>query len=342
MTLSIIIVTFKSARFIENCLHSILNDASLPKTEVIVSDNFSQDGTLAIIRTKFPSVKIIENKQNLGFGAANNRGFQHGKGEYVLFLNDDAVVKPGALARLVSFMDANSDAGVVGPRLLYPDGTHQRSIVRFPSIWVDMFRALVPRTIEINTPITRPFFRAYAKLLGFKSFGSFSDHSCERDVDCVLGACLLTRRSILDHVGGFDENIFLWCEENELCLRIRQCGWRIVYYPDAEVIHLGGSTQGRITEPIPKRMIVQKYKSSLYFYEKHTSNLNVAFYKLGMGTIFILRFVFLTMHLCFSTPNKKHSKLAEREASWAIVKIFFDPNYRRQNVYTEMKFKYLE
>jgi len=315
---------------------------SLPETEVIISDNASQDGTLAIIRAKFPSVKIIENKQNLGFGTANNRGFQHSKGQYVLFLNDDTLVKPGALAQMVSFMGANPDIGVVGPRLLNPDGTLQRSIVRIPSIWVDMLRALVPRGIEINTPIIRSFVQRVAKLLRINNLGSFSDYTFEADVDCVLGACLLTRRSTFEQVGGFDENIFLWCEEGELCYRIRQSNWRIVYYPVAQVIHLGGSTLGRMGETIPKRVIVQKYKSTLYFYKKHTSSLNTALFRVGLVTIFTLRSTFLTMLLWFSTPDKRRLKLAEREAFLAIVRMLLDSNYRRQNIYTEMKFRYLE
>jgi GT2 family glycosyltransferase len=178
-------------------------------------------------------------------------------------------------------------------------------------------------------------------VLGVNSLGSFSDHTVERDVDCVLGACLLTRRWILKEMGGFDENIFVWCEEDELCYRISQAKWRVVYYPDAEVIHLGGSTQGKIGEDAPERVIVQKCKSNLY-YEKHASSLHFILYRVGLTIFFALRWVLLTVQLCFSTAVDRCTKLAEREQSLAIVRILSGQDCCRRNVYTDLNFRHLE
>ncbi len=341
MDLSIVIVTTNAIKHIDDCLHSIYHTTPPPEVEVFISDNGSTDGTIELVQEKYPQVTLIQNGQNLGFGPANNRGVSRSRGQYVLFLNDDTIVRPGALAKMVGFMDTNQDVGVTGAKLLNPDGTLQPSITRDPSIWMDMLRTLLPRQLEINTPSTRRLIQRYAHLLRIRQLGRFSDHNRTIDVDCVMGACLLTRHSILEQVGSFDENIFFWCEENDLCHRIRQANWRIVYYPDAEIVHFGGSTVGRPDNVVPKRVFVQRFKSNLYYYEKHMPKLNVLVYKIGIVTILLLRSLVLTAQTLLSHSDRKRLLLGQREISWAAIRVLLDTEFRKQNVYTEMKFRYL-
>lgn len=342
MDLSIVIVTTNAIRHIDGCLSSIYQTTPLPEIEVVVSDNGSTDGTVELVKEKYPQVLLVQNGRNLGFGPANNRGLSQSKGRYILFLNDDTIVRSGALSKMIEFMDANPDVGVLGAKLLNPDGTLQRSITRDPSIWMDMLRALLPRRLEINTPATRKLVQRYAHVFGTKQLGRFSDHNRTIDVDCVMGACLLTRRSILERVGSFDENIFFWCEENDLCYRIRQAKWRIVYYPDAEIVHFGGSTVGRPDNVVPKRVFVQRFKSNLYYYEKHTPKWNVVIFKVGIVFILLLRYLGLCVQLLFSRSDQKRLLLGQREISWTAIRVLLDTEFQKQNVYTEMKFKYLD
>ena len=341
MDLSVVIVTYNAIKHIDDCLHSICQTTPPPKVEVLVSDNGSTDGTVELVKEKYPQVTLIQHGQNLGFGPANNRGVSHSRGQYVLFLNDDTIVRPDALFKMFEFMGAHPDVGVIGAKLLNPDGTLQLSITRDPSIWMDMLRTLLPRRLEINTTVTRKLVQRYARILRIEHLGRFSDHDHIVDVDCVMGACLLVRRMVLDRVGTFDENIFLWCEENDLCRRIRRANWRIVYFPSAEIVHFGGSTMGRPDALLPKRAFVQRFKSNLYYYEKHTSKLNVVVYKVGLVSILFFRILILALTILLSKSEYKRILLGHREICWATIRVLLDPNFRKQNVYTEMKFDYL-
>lgn len=341
--LSIVIVTWNSAQRISKCLEAILHDPSLPSsTEVIVSDNASSDDTVAIVDKRFPSVSLIRNLENLGFGAANNEGFAESHGEYVLFLNDDAMVTPGAVSTMMDFAERHPAVGLIGPRLLNPDGSLQRSITNDSSVWLDMLWVLMPFQMDNRDSLLRRIAAATARHLHLASLGHCSDHSRTSPVSCVKGASMLVRRSVLEEVGGFDEDIFLWAEENELCRRIRKAGWRIVYYPEAEVIHVGGSSVGRFSAINPTRLFVQKHKSNLHIFETHSCALNLAVYKLGMVAILLLRSLVLSLRLSLCPPQSRLPLLQRREAFIATVRVLIDPAFRSKNIYTEVDFSYLD
>src|SRR5262245_8386392 len=222
---SAIVVTYNAAPWIERSLGSLGGTG----TEVIVVDNGSSDETLEIVRGKFPGARLIQ-QENRGFGAGNNAGMRAASGRYFLLLNPDAWLADRALEKLVAFADEHPQAAVVGPRLLNPDGSLQRSVRGYPTPWriaTEYFflRKLAPRSRALNS-----------------LFGAGFDHESVREVDYLFGACLLVRREAVDSVGGFDEDFFLMSEETDWCYRFRQAGWGVFFYPGAEAYHVVGAS----------------------------------------------------------------------------------------------------
>jgi N-acetylglucosaminyl-diphospho-decaprenol L-rhamnosyltransferase len=203
--------------------------ASVPGTELVVVDNGSSDGTVAAVRERFPEATVLE-QENRGFGAGNNAGMRVATGRWYLLLNSDAWLQPGALDALVAFAKAHPDAAVVGPRLLNPDGTLQRSVRGFPSVWriateYLFLRKLAPRSRALNA--------FYA--------GGF-EHDEPREAEFLMGSALLVRPEAVEAVGGFDERYFMFSEETDWCYRFREAGWKVWFYPGAEAVHVGGAT----------------------------------------------------------------------------------------------------
>jgi len=222
---SAIVVTHNAAEWVERSLGSLEGTGA----EVIVVDNASTDGTPGLVREKFPEARVIE-QENKGFGAGNNAGMRAASGRYYLLLNPDAWLTEGALEKLVAFADEHPEAAVVGPRLLNPDGSLQRSVRGYPSPWriaTEYFflRKLGPRTHALNA-----------------FFGEQFDHESTREAEYVFGACMLVRREAVDAVGGFDEDFFLMSEEVDWCYRFREAGWKVLFYPGAEVFHVVGAS----------------------------------------------------------------------------------------------------
>jgi hypothetical protein len=240
---SAVVVCLNGLPWVERCLES------LEGCETILVDHGSTDGSLELVRQRFPAAKVLE-QENLGMGAGNNAGMRVARGRYFLLLNSDAWMEPGALERLVGFADGRSDVAVVGPRLRNPDGTLQRSVRGFPSPWriaTEYFflRKLAPRSRALNA-----------------LYGAGFDHESTRDVDWVSGACLFVRREAVEAVGLFDEGYFMFSEETDWCYRFRQAGWAVVFLPEAECVHVGGATHGG-------RLFRENVRGHLRFLAKH-------------------------------------------------------------------------
>jgi N-acetylglucosaminyl-diphospho-decaprenol L-rhamnosyltransferase len=238
-------VSLNGLPWIERCLES------LHGVETIVVDHGSTDGTLALVRERFPEIRVVE-QENRGYGAGLNAGMRLARGSYVLILNSDAWLVEEALSRLVAFADEHLDAAVVAPRLTNQDGSLQRSVRGFPTLWrlaTEYFflRKLAPRSRVLNA--------FYA--------GDF-DHDSTREVEWVMGACLLVRRAAMDAVGLFDESFFMFSEETDLLYRFHRAGWKVWFLPEAEVVHVGGATHGG-------RLFVENVKGHLRFFAKHRS-----------------------------------------------------------------------
>jgi len=228
MKLSIIIVSYNVRDHLAACLRSIYGTCAGLDPEVIVVDNASADGSVQMVRDRFPQVSLIVNAENIGFARANNQGYAVSHGEYVLLLNPDTLIKPGAVQVVLRFMETVPDAGLAGCRLINTDGTVQKSIMNMPSTAEYLSRALF---------IDRLFFDRHKKATYYRG-KPFT-------VGMVSGAFMMVRRGALRDGSLFKDNCFLYTEEPELCIRLWHNGWKVYFTPDGEIVHHGGqSTQG--------------------------------------------------------------------------------------------------
>ena len=220
-----VVVTYDALPWIEQCL------ASVAGSQTIVVDNGSSDGTPDAVRKRFPGVRVVE-EENRGLAAGWNRGIAETDAEHVLVLNADAWLVEDALARLVEVADRHPRAAAVGPRLLDPDGSLQRSVRGFPTAWRLATEYLYLRKLAPGSRALNAFYGA-----GF-------DHESERAVEWVMGACFLLRRSAYDEVGPFDERYFLFSEEVDWMRRATDARWNVLFTPTARCVHVGGAAHG--------------------------------------------------------------------------------------------------
>lgn len=253
MKLSIIIVSWNVQEDLLTCLRSILENKPSCTFEVIVIDNASTDSTVDMIQKHFSEISLIINNDNRGFAAANNQALKKSQSKYILFLGPDTIIHPKSLDILVEFMDSNEDAGACGPKLLNADGSIQDSVRRFPSFRGALHRHTAFKFVGI-------FKGQYRKWLMY----DFNNDK-QQDVDQVMGAALMVRRSVTEQVGVMDERFFIYYEEVDLCYRIKQGSWRIVHIPEAVITHLGGSSSDQV--PVSKRIMAMT--SLLKFFRKH-------------------------------------------------------------------------
>lgn len=240
--LSIVIVSYNVRDLLIACLRSI--EASLaasPLTaEVIVVDNASTDGSPEAIRLRFPQVRLIENPANRGFATANNFGVRASDGRIIALLNPDTFVPPGSLETLTGYLDEHPDAGVVGPRLAYPDGATQPSRRHFPTLLTGLLESTIVQDYWPDNPAARRYYV------------TDRPDGITQDVDWLVGACLVARRDVFSQAGLLDEAFFMYSEEVEWCYRVRQTGRRIVYLPEATIIHHEGASS---RQDVPARQI---------------------------------------------------------------------------------------
>jgi N-acetylglucosaminyl-diphospho-decaprenol L-rhamnosyltransferase len=244
--LSVILVNYNDLLHLKECLTSLTDTVEDIPFEVIVVDNRSADGTPRWIRENAPRVQMIANTENLGFARANNQGIRHSRGKYILFMNTDTILERQTIALLLEELRSNRSVGAVGPALLCGENTFQVSFGEK----VSFFRELVQKTM------LNPYYKFCLKRSAKK-----------RTVGWLSAACLLTRREVLEEVGLFDENFFLYFEDIDLCARIRKKGYVLEYLPQARVFHWGGAS----TEGLELFSRYFYRKSQLYFYKKHNS-----------------------------------------------------------------------
>lgn len=262
---SVLIVSFNTSPMLARCLQTVIRETRGMEAEIIVVDNCSSDDSAEIVRTGFPEVKLVVSPVNLGFAGANNLGFQHVTGRYVALLNSDAFLAPGALRRAAAHLDANPDVALGGARLTGEDGSWQPSARMFPSI-VNDFLQLSGLTARYS----------HSRFFG-RPDRTWSDPNEAADVDWVPGAFSLIRTDVIRRIGFFDESFFLYYEEVDLCRRIKHAGYRVYYWPDVGVTHLGGeSSKSMRTMEISRtgsQLTLWRIRSALIYYRKHHGSL---------------------------------------------------------------------
>lgn len=246
--LSIIIVSWNVRGLLRQALTSIYNayeynvnayEESRATPEIIVVDNASRDGAVAMLRENFPAVRVIANAENRGFTGGNNQGIAAAQGDYLLLLNPDTEVVDRALQRMIDYLAAHPDVGMVGPQLRYPDGAVQSSRRRFPTLPVLFLESTWLESLAPRRLLRRYYMQDRAD-------------DATQDVDWIMGAAMLTRREVVAEVGGMDEGFFMYSEELDWCRRIKAAGWRIVYLPEAKIIHYEGKSSEQV---VPARHI---------------------------------------------------------------------------------------
>lgn len=231
---SVIVVNWNLREILRECLLSVRGGAAGLDTEVIVVDNASSDGSAAMVAAEFSSVRLIENRDNTGFARANNQAFKLCRGRYLMLLNNDAIMLAGALPRLVRFMDAHPRAGICGPRIENRDGTPQsRTGGRFPTIATALGQFFLPAAWQRRTGRTMGFYRA-------------ADAAGGQD-DWISGAAMLVRREAAEAAGPLDDQVFMYCEDVDWCLRMKRAGWGVHYIPEARVLHYRGQSMKKQT-----------------------------------------------------------------------------------------------
>ncbi len=265
MDLSIIVVNWNVRELLRRCLEHIPQAVDGLLYEVIVVDNASTDGSQTLAEA-FPHLRWIQNDENVGFTRANNQGIQVARGRYLCFLNPDTEPQPGSLATLAHYLEAHPRVGIVGPQLRYPDGSLQPSRYRFPTL---MSALLESTPIAWHWP-NNPWSRRY----------HCADLPPDRahEVDWLNGACLMVRREVITQVGGFDEGFFMYSEELDLCRRARDAGWRIVYIPEARVIH----HEGKSSEQVVVARHVHFNRSKVRYFRKHHGRVAAALLRWGL------------------------------------------------------------
>jgi GT2 family glycosyltransferase len=264
--LSVVILSWNVRDLLRQCLQSVFSSQPSAlgddkpttqhypwSTEVIVVDNASSDGSVEMVRAEFPEVRLIVNTINRGYAGGNNDGIAAATGRYVMILNPDTQVVGDALSTLVAHADLHPEAGVIGPQLLNPDGSVQPSRRRFPTLTTGLFESTWLQPVA-----SRRVLRDY--------YMQDRSDSETQQVDWVIGACLLVRRDVIQQVGGLDEGFFMYSEELDWCRRIKQAGWKVMYLPDAKVIHHMGKSSDQV---VAQRHIYFQTSKVRYFRKHH-------------------------------------------------------------------------
>lgn len=275
--LSVIIVNYNGGEWLSQTITSLFQGTNNLSFETILVDNASVDSSISQIKRRFPEVRVLENPENFGFAKANNKAIPMSQGRYILLLNPDTVVKPGAVETIVCFMDHHPHIGICGPKIMLPDG-----------------KLDAPCRRSFKTPATYLY-----KTLGLsrlfpnsKRFGkyylSYINENATHEVDAVIGAFLMIRRETVEQIGLLDERFFMYCEDEDWCFRAKNAGWKVYYNPQAQIIHYKGAS----SKKSKVRMIFEWHKALYLFHEKNLTKsypfIVNWFVYLGIGLRFII------------------------------------------------------
>lgn len=255
LDLSIVIVNYNARVHLRNCLQSIQKTAEDFSYEIIVVDNKSWDGSAEMVREEFPHIRLIANEHNKGFSSANNQGARISHGRYILLLNNDTLALPNSLKTMISIMDKNPRVGLLGCRLSNGDGTLQQSFGRRINFFFDFFRKFITNLYSNKKN------QLVGKYLEWR-------HSKTAEAAWVKGACMFLRRQAFFDADLMDEHYFMFFEEADLSNHLMELGWKVLYTPEAEIVHFGGAS----TTTNNYRALLEYRKSQLYFYRKHYGN----------------------------------------------------------------------
>lgn len=269
--LSICIVGINAFDYLNKCLNSIISSEIDLKYEIIYVDNHSSISGIDQIESQFPGLVMIRNNQNNGFAKANNQGINIAKGQLILLLNPDTIVDKNALQRMIEFLRQNPDTGIIGPKVLNSDLSFQPHCKRGEARpWeVICYFSRLSRLFPHN-----PFFSGYLQ--------GHLDENQTHHVPSISGCCMLVRKEVIDQIGLLDERFFAYQEDTDYCMRARKVGWKVTYYPSAQIVHFGGKGGASVQ---PYKTIFEWHRSYYLYFKKHLARdyfflLNWLFYLL--------------------------------------------------------------
>lgn len=291
--LTISIVNASNKELLRDCLESIYKNTKKISFEVYVIDNALVDGSVEMVKNNFPNVNLIINKEPKGFNENHNQVLRIFNSRYFLLLNEDTLILENALDRMVEFMDNDKKIGALGCKLLNPDGSLQLSCRTFPNLKTSFFQ----------------FTYLYKIFKKSKIFGSYLmsywNHNNIREVDQVMGACLMLRKETIEQVGLLDEQFFVFFDEVDYCFRIKKSGWKIVFYPDAKIIHYVSQSFKKWEE---SKVFYQYHLSMYKFFKKHYGKKKLFFLKFLVIFGLLLRTIGWLFIYLFSPNNRKRAK----------------------------------
>lgn len=261
---SIIIVNFNTVELLKNCLLSLIkyHNHKIDNYELIIVDNNSKEKSIEDVFKIYPKVILIKLNENVGFSRANNIAAKQAKGDVLLFLNNDTLFIENSIDKMEGYLSNNEEIGVLGPKLLNADFSFQLSAGKLPNVAQEIIDKLIYffyRKLNIMKILIEKFL--FRKI---------------KEVEWVTGACMMVRRELFSLVNGFDESIFLYFEDKDLCARIRNKNKKIVYYPETSVIHLLGGSSSKMDKSEVRKIYRESQK---YYYKKHLSKLqNIILY----------------------------------------------------------------
>ena len=294
--LSISIVNTNNKALLLDCLESLYLQNQRILFETILVDNASVDGSAEAVRSKYPQVQLIINKNRKGFAFNHNQAIRVSKGDYILILNEDTIIKPGALKAMCDFLDDHTDVGAVGCRLENPDRTLQQSCYKFPS----PLRAIAENLLLVAAfPNNRWFgdYRAWP-------------HDKIRYVDFVIGAAITVRRRVIETTGYLDERFFIYFEETDWCFRMAKDGWKVAFIPDGTIIHYGEQSSASMKD----RQFCEFNRGSVRYFKKHYGFWGLAVLVFSMAVGALLRI--LLWGIIFLAITKKRKVAREKLYIW--------------------------
>jgi GT2 family glycosyltransferase len=308
--LSIIIVNYNSLAYLEKCLASIRRNVDGVTLEIVVVDNASSCEDLERLNSEFPEIILVLSRTNLGFAKANNLGFTHCKGAYLLFLNPDTEIVGAAIQVMLSHLRTLPDAGMIGCKLLNADGSVQTSCIqRFPTV---LNQALNMEYLRLRWP--------HFKLWGISPL--FNNPLCPVDVQVISGACLMIKREAFENAGKFSEEYFMYGEDADLCYKIRQIGFKAFYTADASVSHYGGGSTKR-TKGTQWSYVMQR-RAILRFFEKTRGPRYARIYRITMGFMAVCRLAMFALLLPLRRFRVEGRMIRSNPRTWiAILKWSF-------------------
>jgi N-acetylglucosaminyl-diphospho-decaprenol L-rhamnosyltransferase len=296
--MSIVLVCWNNMAYLDPCLKSLYEGRLKSSFDILVVDNGSTDGSQQMLSEKYPEVRLIQNKSNVGLAKASNQGIEATNGRYVLLLNNDTIVNGPSLDMLVEFLHVHPEAGAVGGKLLNPDGSFQSGYASFSTLMEEFLNV---------TLIGRMIWDGYP---------SHGDSKEIKETGWLSSACLLLRRSALDQIGLLDESYFIYGDEADLQYRLNKAGWKVYSVPSSTIIHFGGRSMNRWSR---RKMV---YRGKLLFYKKNygflrTLSLRTLLFVMSFFKLAIWSIVFL-----LSGANERARK--ELRSNWEVMALCLD------------------